>query len=750
MNPAPGADPAFDASGFDSSGFDSPQGGGDGPAAARRWTGWRQPALVLAALAACVALFLLARGLAALPFIDGQWRASPAGELTLVTSSEAALRDVKGRVMTGVSAPGLDIAPVDAALLHRSPRWQVDDAQRMRQLMQQHALVERLAAGRVTLHFRDAADATLTPARRSFAGLGWLFWPLALGAFGLALFGTVLLLARPDPRNGLIFVMCLAQAGNLAFVAAQSVPGLGWPAAMLDLEMPLRISFDALTAAAALQAGALQPLRFARLRWIAGLGWVAAAALAMGAARGWLGASWWWTQGICAALAAGALWLGRESYRSQPNPLVVVMRRFTLAALGVWLLVTLSVAVTSRSPEAAAGTAAVASALWALFVASLLLLARFSAHSGPLLREAAMLAGIGTVASSLALLFGALFALGPIAALTLAVFLALLTYAGLRQWLLHQMTAAEVLTTEGTFERIYQTAREVQAQPKRYPEHASQLLRELFEPLEMQAVQRPLAQSRVTGSGTTLLVPVTPAEEGSRSGVSVALRFARRGLRLFTADDARLADRVIEQLRRAMAYDRAVERGRSEERQRIAQDLHDDIGARLLTLMYQAQTPEMEEYLRHTLKDLKTISRGLAAGEHRLSHAAAEWKTDLSQRLAPAQVQLGWRFNFDMDRRLSVVQWSALTRILRELISNGLAHAQATRIEVSFELEGRQLRLSVADDGCGRQPQTWSHGLGLGGVRKRVKLLGGEVQWRENRPIGIVCEVLVPSFDAPE
>ena len=71
-----------------------------------------------------------------------------------------------------------------------------------------------------------------------------------------------------------------------------------------------------------------------------------------------------------------------------------------------------------------------------------------------------------------------------------------------------------------------------------------------------------------------------------------------------------------------MAFDQAVEHGRSEERVRIAQDLHDDIGARLLTLMYKAQTPEMEDYVRHTLQDLKTLTRGLAAPNHRLSHAA--------------------------------------------------------------------------------------------------------------------------------
>jgi signal transduction histidine kinase len=163
--------------------------------------------------------------------------------------------------------------------------------------------------------------------------------------------------------------------------------------------------------------------------------------------------------------------------------------------------------------------------------------------------------------------------------------------------------------------------------------------------------------------------------------------------------------------------------------------------------MYQAQTPAMEEYIRLTLKDLKTLTRGLAAGEHRLSHAAGEWKADLDQRLAAAQVRLLWTFNHDRDVALTMVQWSALTRVLRELVSNALQHARAAHVSIQISLEGPVLLLRVADDGCGRAPETWSHGLGLGGVRKRVKLIGGQVSWREQSPQGIVCEVQLAQFD---
>jgi signal transduction histidine kinase len=87
-----------------------------------------------------------------------------------------------------------------------------------------------------------------------------------------------------------------------------------------------------------------------------------------------------------------------------------------------------------------------------------------------------------------------------------------------------------------------------------------------------------------------------------------------------------------------------------------------------------------------------------------------------------------------------------LTRILRELVSNALAHAHATQITVELQLHANALRLSVVDNGQGSAPDTWAHGLGLGGIRKRVKQLGGTVRWQECPSGGIRCEVMVAPF----
>ena len=331
----------------------------------------------------------------------------------------------------------------------------------------------------------------------------------------------------------------------------------------------------------------------------------------------------------------------------------------------------------------------------------------------------------------------------------MALFLSVGVYVGVRQWVLNKMLGSSMLTTERTFEQLYRMAREVETRPERLADRLCQLLREVFEPLEAMIVDRSVAHSRIVGDGSTLLVPVPRLVQGpgQATSQSIVLRYARRGTMIFTAEDARLTDRICEQLRRAVAFDQAVEQGRSEERARLAQDLHDDIGARLLTLMYKAPDEATEDYVRHTLKDLKTLTRGLAAANHQLSHAAAEWKADLAQRLTAAGCELQWSLLIDQDVTLNVVQWSALTRALRELINNVIAHAGATRVEVDARFNDGQLTIVVADDGKGRDPQGWSHGLGLSGVRKRVRQLHGHVEWRERQPRGIQCRLWIPSLD---
>ena len=299
--------------------------------------------------------------------------------------------------------------------------------------------------------------------------------------------------------------------------------------------------------------------------------------------------------------------------------------------------------------------------------------------------------------------------------------------------------------TERLLEQLFRATREVETHPDQAASALSRLLEELFAPTEIALLNQPVSGAQTLSDGRELLVPVpvTSSTQVSSAAMSIRLRRAQRGRRLFTNNDARLAERLSEHLRRTLAFDQAVEQGRGEERRRLAQDLHDDIGARLLTLMYKAHSPEMEDYARHTLQDLKTLTRGLAASNQPLAHALAEWKADIAQRLAAAHIALEWTASQDVDLVLSMVQWSALTRVLRELVTNVIAHAQAGTLEINLSLKSDRLVLMVTDDGVGQSPGLWEPGLGVGGVRKRVRQLGGEVLWQERVPQGICCRVTV-------
>jgi signal transduction histidine kinase len=712
-----------------------------------RWIGWRLRLLLLFALAGCIGLGLFIRQLGEIPHLDVLWRVNAAGSLEFVSSGDPALQGFEGRQLLGMAGPDGAVVVLDVLALQHASRWLVGDAQRERHAVLQAQLAELLDQPQVRLFFQDGTVVDVHPTPRGPRGLGAMFWLLAALALVLYVIAMAVVLARPSLRNLIYGAMALCQAGNLLFIAVELLPGLGLPHGFAAWDASLRSAFDLLTGAALVHAAALHPRTLPGHSLMAFAAWTGAVVLSMLGIAGWLPHPWWTVQAVSLAFGAAAIGLFTWSYRLEPNPFAIVLRRFAIVGVGTLLLLTVAIVAAERQPGMQLSITTVGSVIWYVFLASLMLLVPFLSHSQQVMREFSMLAGVSTVATSLDLLFIALFSLGQFASLTLSLFLSLGAYAGARQWLLSHVVGNKLLTTERMFEHLYRIAREVEQQPEKLPELLSRMLRELFEPLELTRLDRPIGQARVFADGSALLVPVPVIGGDERESIGlVLLRFAHRGTRMFTQEDARLTDRIVEQLRRAVAFDRAVEQGRHEERARIAQDLHDDIGARLLTLMYKAPDPEMEEYLRHTLQDLKTLTRGLAASSHPLAHAAAEWKADATQRLAAAQCQLRWSFTSDRDIVLSVVQWSALTRMLRELVNNTISHSQATQVEIDVSYERAGLQLRVSDDGIGRAPQTWSHGLGLGGVRKRVKQLGGEVEWRENEPRGITCLIRVPEL----
>ncbi|WP_032968264.1 sensor histidine kinase, partial [Stenotrophomonas maltophilia] len=82
-----------------------------------------------------------------------------------------------------------------------------------------------------------------------------------------------------------------------------------------------------------------------------------------------------------------------------------------------------------------------------------------------------------------------------------------------------------------------------------------------------------------------------------------------------------------------------------------------------------------------------------------------------------------------------------LALVLREAATNIVRHAQATRVQVDFMLEDRQLAMQIRDDGRGG---VQAEGNGLCGMRERAAALGGQLTLQSPRGEGTLLTVRVP------
>ncbi|MDT7836707.1 sensor histidine kinase [Aquabacterium sp. OR-4] len=714
--------------------------------------------LLLVGLLGVVLLALWLRWAAAEPHLPARWRVPSSGPgLELVASSDPVLGAHRGQRLLALRDAAGQRLPAQPEWLARSPRWIVDDQARVDLMAAQAHLATAQAMPRVTLVFATAAggeaEVSVPTRPRGLWGLGLASGALAVLALQLYLVTAAVLVWRPGPPALLYAAMALPQCLNLLLIGTELLPGLGMSQALASVDLRLRLLADAVTSAALVHLLLVHPQPLPRWRWLAWPAWTVALGLAVMAPLLPLPGLWWWTSGLGLGCGLLGLALLRWTQRHARHAMASTLLWLTLAGTGTLALLLLAIGVAGGSARAPADVAVIGPVVWMVFFAALLMLAPFLSRSQQVLRMFALLAGIASTVASLNLLFAALFPFGHLAALLLALLVGLGLYHLARHWIVRQLTGSVTVSAERMFDSLYRAARELEQSPRQASEQLGKLLREFFDPLQVTHTPRTLSRVRLAGDGSTLGVPVPDLGDDAPPAATrgaLVLRHAQRGRRLFTDEDRQLTERVIEQLRRAVAYDRAVEHGRTEERTRIAQDLHDDIGARLLTLMYKAPDPEIEEYIRHTLQDLKTLTRGLAASNHRLSHAAAEWKSDITQRLSATGCDLHWSFSTERDLTLNVVQWSALTRVMRELVNNIISHAQATQVEITVHVDRGRFTLTMLDDGIGRAPALWAHGLGLGGVRKRVKQLGGQVQWLEQAGRGIRCEVQVPLRVSPD
>lgn len=170
---------------------------------------------------------------------------------------------------------------------------------------------------------------------------------------------------------------------------------------------------------------------------------------------------------------------------------------------------------------------------------------------------------------------------------------------------------------------------------------------------------------------------------------------------------------------------------RSEERLRIARELHDVLGHQLTVLALELETASHQDgdRAREHVVRAKDVARELlgdvraTVGELR-RHAPSldESLGSLVERVSVPRVRVAVDDDVTVDEEQTVV----LVRVVQEVLTNAIRHAEATVLDVTVTAAEGRVRLVAQDDGRGAARV--EPGNGLRGIEERVRAAGGTVR----------------------
>lgn len=191
-----------------------------------------------------------------------------------------------------------------------------------------------------------------------------------------------------------------------------------------------------------------------------------------------------------------------------------------------------------------------------------------------------------------------------------------------------------------------------------------------------------------------------------------------------------------------------VEQVTEKERKRIAADLHDDLGAKLLTIVHTSESERISTLAREALEEMRLSVRGLTGRPMRLADALADWRAETVLRLGQANIEADWRGPTDeVEQLLPARGFVQTTRILREAVSNIIKHSGASHCKVRCAISERQFGLTVQDNGKGIPMELdgkLDRGHGMSSMKHRAKQLQGQCLVESGPGYGTVIRLTLP------
>lgn len=191
-----------------------------------------------------------------------------------------------------------------------------------------------------------------------------------------------------------------------------------------------------------------------------------------------------------------------------------------------------------------------------------------------------------------------------------------------------------------------------------------------------------------------------------------------------------------------------VEQVAEKERKRIAADLHDDLGAKLLTIVHTSDNERISTLAREALEEMRLSVRGIAGKPVQLADALADWRAETVSRLGDAGIEVEWQSEDPHGpRTLAARSYVQTTRVLREATSNLIKHSGASRAVVSCTVGDDDFQLVIRDNGRGIPLELdgkLDRGHGMASMKQRAKQMQGQCLVESGPGYGTVIRLTLP------
>jgi signal transduction histidine kinase len=273
---------------------------------------------------------------------------------------------------------------------------------------------------------------------------------------------------------------------------------------------------------------------------------------------------------------------------------------------------------------------------------------------------------------------------------------------------------------------------------------------------------------RIFGGHAELAVPLVFRGQGL--GVLAAVDRLEDGPE-FSAEDERLMTAFATSAATAVATARGVAaeglrrslEAAERERSRWARELHDqtlqDLAGLKVMLSGARRAKEREQVDRILEQAIEHVQLGVdalrgmvtelrpAALDELGTAPALRGLINRTAATAGLEIELDLDLAYEegrADTRHAPELESTLYRLVQEALTNVVKHAGARRVTVAVIEDDGTVQLSVTDDGAGFQTDVASEGFGLIGMRERVTLLGGELDFDSQPGAGVTVAARIP------